>query len=122
YRKGIEGIDIAQIFKIEAGARIVPESLGMGVDFAQLRTPDAGEGLAGRAANDHVDRIVHRAPAKLGSQLLGMRRDDIAGLAELLVPAMKVESVRTRGVGIEFDCRAHREAGPVEAEGQAPAA
>ena len=86
----IKRIDVAEVFQIELRARTVTECLRMLIDLAQLRTADAGEGLAGRAAYDHVNRVFRRPQPEFGCEIVGAGSDNVASPTMLRIPSVEI--------------------------------
>ena len=120
-RQRLRGLHVVQIAQVEVAARIDLERLRVLGDLAQLGAADAGIGLAGRAADQHVEGVGDRAELQVLDQLVRLQLGHVAGLGvpgDHLGCQMAVEVARVR-LGRQF-VQLHRrvdlEAGALETE------
>jgi hypothetical protein len=99
----------------------VLEGFRVFVNLAQLRSADPGKGLARRSADDDVHGRSDRAQVQLFRQVFRMSDGDVARPAVLRSAIVKVDSLRTRRVRFELDCRPELEACRLKAQRQSSA-
>ena len=92
--------------------------LRMRIDLTQLRTADAGEGLARRSSYNDIERIQNGSESEFSGKHLWCGRD-VTCLGMSFDSAVEVGSVRPRGIRIILNGRCNVEAGSQETEGQA---
>src|SRR5947209_4367000 len=100
--------DIDEVTQIEIPAGINFECLGVLSNFAQLGSTDSGIGLARRAADQDVNRVLNRAKLELVDQFIRLDLGDVADprvmVDDIVIgPSIEVDRMRPSGKFINFD-------------------
>jgi hypothetical protein len=70
YGQRSTGLDVIQIFDVQARARVVSESFRMVGNFTELRASDASKRLARRTTNDDIEGRSRIAQIQLRTELV----------------------------------------------------
>jgi hypothetical protein len=111
---------VAKVLNIKLPSGVLPKSLRMFMDLAELCPTDPGIGLAGRPPNDHVNR--RGGMPKLAQQVGRLNAADVPGQAEQLstlfrLLLMEVGCIRPGSPGLLLHAPKNLESGALKAEG-----
>ena len=103
---------------VKPGARIPQKRLWVARDRTELRPADPGEGLAGRAADDDVDRLGDRTQAQGRAQApwRHLRIGHIPGHYMMVTALMKIESMTGGRLRIRIETCQNLEASALQPE------
>ena len=117
-----ESFHEVQVAEVEIRSWIDPESRGVSRDLPKLGPAYPSEGLAGRSANENVDReLSGLGEVEALSQLIRLRCRNVNGLGMSRTVAEEIPSVRPGSDWVILDRSGDRKPSLLEAEGKTTA-
>ena len=115
------GFHVAEVGRIERGARVVTVRLGVRLNLPQFRSAYSREGLAWWTADDDIEGFRHSAELQRPHELTGSCRGDIAVSRVSRIIRMEVGAVGGRRCRVALNRSRDLEALCTEAEGKSAA-